>query len=187
MKSKKLRVLPLALVAVLTQGTCVYAASSSSKTYTKDELENLTPGFEATDIAKSNYKVSSYTNTFSSAQQSTDTTTDTTSTTTTSTKTTATDSVPGNEIVTTTPSTGRKGDFWGKTKDGKWILIEQGIPAAGWRNVNGKWYYMDADGVMQTGWINDGEDWYFLQSDGSMAYNTYIGGYYVNYDGVWVE
>ena len=37
-------------------------------TYTKDELNNLTPGFEATDIAKSNYNVNSYTNSFSSAQ-----------------------------------------------------------------------------------------------------------------------
>lgn len=185
MKRNKLKILSLALVAVLIQGTCVYAAGD--KTYTKDELENLTPGFEAKDIDKSNYKVSSDKNNFSSTQQSTDTTEDTTSTTTTTTVTTATDSAPGNEIVSTTPSTGRKGDFWGKTKDGKWILIEQGVPVSGWKNIKGKWYYMDADGVMQTGWINNGEKWYFLQSDGIMAYNTYIGGYYLGWDGAWVE
>lgn len=189
MKRNKLKILSLVLVAALAQGTCVHAASSSDKTYTKDELQNLTPGFEANDIAKSNYKVSSNKNTFSSSQQTTDTTTSdttTTTTTTTTTDTTATDSAPANQIVSTTPSTGIKGDFWGKTKDGKWILIEQGVPVSGWRNVKGKWYYMDADGVMQTGWINDGETWYFLQSDGSMAYNTYIGAYYLNSDGAWV-
>lgn len=185
MKRNKLKILSLALVAVLAQGTCVYAASD--KTYTKDELDNLTPGFDSKDIAKSNYKVSSDTNTFSSPQQSTNTVDDTSSTTTTATNATATDSAPGNIIVSTMPSTGIKGDFWGKTKDGKWILIDQGIPASGWRNVRGKWYYMDADGVMQTGWINDEENWYFLQSDGSMAHNTYIGGYYFDSDGVWVE
>lgn len=186
MKSNKLKIIILALVAVLVQGTCVYAASSSDTTYTKDELDNLAPGFDATDIAKSNYKVSSDKNTFSSSQQSTDATTATATTNTTSNTTAATDSAPGNVIVSTAPSTGIKGDFWGKTKDGKWILIQQGVPASGWRYVNGNWYYMDADGVMQTGWINDGEKWYFLQSDGSMAYNTYIGGYYLSWDGSWV-
>ena len=66
MKSNKLRILTLTIVAVLAQGTCTYAASKD--TYTKDELNNLTPGFESTDIAKSNYNVNSYTNSFSSAQ-----------------------------------------------------------------------------------------------------------------------
>lgn len=186
MKSNKMKILTLVLAGILAQGTCVYAASSSDKTYTKDELNNLTPGFEASDIAKSNYKVSTDTNTFSSPQQNTDTATDTTSTsttTTTATNTVAADSAPGNVIASTAPSTGIKGDFWGKTKDGKWILIEQGVPAAGWRNVKGKWYYMDPDGVMQTGWLSYGETWYYLQSDGSMAYNTYVDGYYLNGDG----
>ena len=42
---------------------------------------------------------------------------------------------------------------------------------------------MDADGVMQTGWINDGETWYYLNSGGDMAYNTYVGGYYLDWSG----
>ena len=185
MKSNKLRILALAVVAVLAQGTCTYAASTNTDTYTKDELNNLEPGFESTDIAKSNYKVDSYTNSFSSAQtqdSSTTTTTSTTATTATTTNNTK-DSNVGNAIVSTAPSTGIKGDFWGKTSDGKWILLEQGVPVSGWKMVRGKWYYMDANGVMQTGWINDGTTWYYLNSEGDMAYNTYIGGYYLDWSG----
>lgn len=185
MKSNKLKILALAIVVVVAQGTCTtYAASSKDDDYTKDELNNLEPGFEWKDISKSNYKVNSYKNTFSSAQkpEEDDDESDEQSNTTSTTNTTI-ESNMGNIIVSSSPSTGRKGDFWGKTKDGKWILIEQGTPASGWRNVRGKWYYMDADGVMQTGWINDGETWYYLKSDGSMAYNTYVDGYYLDWNG----
>jgi len=183
MKSNKFRILALALIAVLSQGTCTYAASSSKDGYTKEELNTLEPGWSE-DITKSNYKVNSYNNTFSSAQTK-DTTTDTTTNSTTSTTTTnnTIETNTGNAIVSTSPSTGIKGDFWGKTSDGKWILLEQGVPVSGWKMVRGKWYYMDPDGVMQTGWINDGETWYYLNSGGDMAYNTYVGGYYLDYSG----
>jgi hypothetical protein len=188
MKKNKLRILALTLVTILIQGTCTYAATSSKDPeYTKDELNNLTPGFEPTDIDKSNYKVNSYKNSFSSAQTpSVDNSTSNTSTNTSSTTTNTTvntNANSGNVIVSTSPSTGNKGDFWGKTTDGKWILIEQGVPATGWRAVRGKWYYMDSDGVMQTGWLNDGENWYYLNSDGSMAYNTIVDGYYLDWSG----
>ena len=184
MKSNKLRILALAVVAVLAQGTCTYAASTTKDSYTKDELNDLEPGFESTDIAKSNYKVDSYTNSFSSAQTEDSTTETTTTTSKTATTTNNTkDSNVGNAIVSTAPSTGIKGDFWGKTSAGKWILLEQGVPVSGWRMVRGNWYYMDADGVMQTGWINYNESWYYLNSGGDMAYNTYIGGYYLDWSG----
>lgn len=190
MRSKKLRILTLAIMAVLAQGTCAYADNSTGKTYSKDDLNNLTPGFETQDINKSDYKVKSYTNSFSSSQtedQNNSQDTSSSASGTASTTTTTTDSTAGanagNVIAYTTPSTGNKGDFWGKTKDGKWILIEQGIPARGWRSIRGNWYYMDADGVMQTGWLNDGDKWYYLNSDGSMAYNTYVDGYYVDWSG----
>ena len=182
MKSNKLRILALTIVVVLAQGTCTYAASSTD-TYTKDELNNREPGWEKDDINKSNYNVNSQTNTFSSTQTD-DTTKDTTTSTTTATTTTnTTDSNVGNVPVSTIPSTGNKGDFWGKTAAGKWMLFEQGVPVSGWKMVRGKWYYMDMDGVMQTGWINDGETWYYLNSGGDMAYDTYVGGYYLDSSG----
>jgi hypothetical protein len=188
MKSHKLKILSLTLIAILAQGTCTVFAANSKDGYTKDELDNIEPGFEWKDIDKSNYKVDSYINNFSSATtpeeaaKNDKNSSNTSSTTTTATNST-TDSNTGNIIVSTVPSTGRNGDFWGKTKDGKWILIEQGVPVSGWKSVRNKWYYMDADGVMQTGWINDGETWYYLNSDGSMAYNTYVDGYYLNWNG----
>lgn len=188
MRSKKLRILTLAIAAILVQGTYVYAATSTKEeTYTQEELDNLTPGWDGQEnVNKSKYKVDSYKNTFSSTKSPYDTEDDDSSSsdsTTATTTNTTVDANAGNVIVSTSPSTGRKGDFWGKTKEGKWILIEQGVPASGWRNVRGTWYYMDADGVMQTGWLNDGQTWYYLNSDGSMAYNTYVDGYYLNRSG----
>lgn len=188
MKSNKLRILALAIVAVLAPSTCVYAANSKDDDdYTKDELNNLTPGFDWKDMDRSNYRVSSFINSFSSAQtpkeKYEEDDEDDDSTTTTSTTNSTIGSEVGNSIVSTAPSTGNKGDFWGKTSDGKWILLEQGVPVSGWRMVRGKWYYMDADGVMQTGWINDNGTWYYLNSGGDMAYNTIVDGLYVNWDG----
>ncbi|EHI99448.1 cell wall binding repeat-containing protein [Clostridium sp. DL-VIII] len=190
MKKNKLRILTFALIAALAQGTCAYAASSSSSKddddYTKEELENLTPGWEKDDINKSNYNVSSYKNSFASTQtDDEDDEEDKKDDTSTTTTTTVADNI-GNIIDSTAPSTGNRGDFWGRTKDGKWILIQQGVPATGWQSVRGKWYYMDADGVMQTGWINNGTTWYYLNSDGSMAYNTYVDGYYLGEDGAMI-
>lgn len=186
MKKNKLKILSLAMIAILAQSTCVYAKSSNDKGYTKEELENITPGFEVSDIKKSNYKVNSYKSSFSNTQLTDEKTSKEESSadkkSSKDTNSTSGDNI-GNVIVSTIPSTGRRGDFWGKTKNGKWILIEQGNLATGWKSVKGKWYYMDADGVMQTGWINDGEKWYYLNSDGSMAYNTYVDGYYINWDG----
>lgn len=192
MKRNKLRIILFTIIAILAQGAYAYAASSSSSTnkqYSQDELDNMTPGWEKDDIDKSTYKVDSYKNSFSD-EQTTDSTTkkDSSSSSNSSSSTTnsTVDSNLGNVIVSTSPSTGIQGDFWGKTKDGKWILIKQGSPATGWQSVRGKWYYMDADGVMQTGWINDGTTWYYLNSDGSMAYNTYVDGYYLGEDGAMI-
>lgn len=183
LKNYKLILLSLTLITVLVQGTCAYAASSSSSGYNKEDLDNLVPGWEKDDINKSNYKVNSYKNSFSSSQTQTDDTKDDTSSTKTSETTISIDSTIVNTIVSTSPSTGNREDFWGRTADGKWILIEQGVPASGWKLVRGKWYYMDSDGVMQTGWINYGENWYYLNSDGAMIYNTYVNGYYLDWNG----
>lgn len=181
MKSNKFRILTLAVVAVLAQGTCVYAASEDR--YTKEELNNIEPGFENTDIAKSNYKVNSEINRYSSTQTSDENKKEEGKTTSTTTANTTIESTPGNIPTSTIPSTGNKGDFWGKTSAGKWLLFEQGVPVSGWKMVRGKWYYMNPDGVMQTGWVNDRDKWYFLNSGGDMAYNTYVDNYYVGWDG----
>lgn len=185
MKSNKSKILALVLIAVLSQGTSTYA-SSSDEGYDKKELENLTPGWSGA-IDKSQYKVKSDTNTFSSTQvEDKDKEKEEDDSTTTSTTPTNTiESNTGNVPVSTSPSTGNKGDFWGKTSDGKWLLFEQGVPVRGWRMVSGKWYYMNPEGVMQTGWVNYNDAWYYLNSGGDMAYNTWVNGYYVDWNGAW--
>ncbi|CCY46219.1 unknown [Firmicutes bacterium CAG:822] len=78
--------------------------------------------------------------------------------------------------------------------------------AMGWKLINNKWYYfakLDSKenkwqnrafprGCMMTGWVYS-EDyscashgWYF-NSDGSMATNTYIGNYWVDSSGCWIQ
>jgi len=183
MKNNKIRILTLVIVGLLAQGTCAYAASSTT-TYTKEEMEQRQPGYEWADIDKSNQSVDSYINSFSSAKTPEQAAKESTSSTTSTTKaTTTTDSNLGNAIVSTAPSTGVKGDYWGKTSSGKWILLEQGVPVNGWKMVKGKWYYMNPDGIMQTGWINDGEKWYYLNASGEMAYDTIVDGQYVDSNG----
>ena len=60
--------------------------------------------------------------------------------------------------------------------------------SSGWKQLGGKWYYLDADGSMATGWrqTNPGQ-WYYLNPDGSMASSTVINGYQLDASGVWVS
>lgn len=62
-----------------------------------------------------------------------------------------------------------------------------GILQKGWREIGGKWYYFGEHGVMQRGWIQDKGKWYYLYYDGSRAFDTTIGGYYVNNNGEYIH
>ena len=70
--------------------------------------------------------------------------------------------------------TGYKGDGnpyagW-RRMDGNWFyMFEDGTYAQGWTKIDGKWYFFNSDNEMQTGWIKDGGKWYFLSSSGEMA------------------
>ena len=62
------------------------------------------------------------------------------------------------------------GDFYGDTakpfewvqENGYWYYRSGSVNAKGWRNVNGKRYYLGTDGVMQTGWLQYDGAWYYL-------------------------
>ena len=74
-----------------------------------------------------------------------------------------------------------KGDHEGKMKTG-WIF-DPGY---------GKWFYMNPSGAMQSGWQKIGNVWYYLNpvSDGTkgvMLADQWIGDYYVDANGAWVE
>jgi hypothetical protein len=64
---------------------------------------------------------------------------------------------------------------------------KDGILQKGWRQIDGRWYYFGEHGVMQRGWIQDNGKWYYLYYDGSRAFDTTIGGYYVNKNGEYVQ
>ncbi len=69
----------------------------------------------------------------------------------------------------------------------KWYFLgNDGAMQTGWVIVNGIYYYFDADGSMHKGWLLDNGKWYFMNTDnGTMTRNAYIGGYYLNNDGIW--
>eukprot|EP00831_Metopus_contortus_P017851 TRINITY_DN17556_c0_g1_i1.p1 TRINITY_DN17556_c0_g1~~TRINITY_DN17556_c0_g1_i1.p1 ORF type:complete len:166 (-),score=20.84 TRINITY_DN17556_c0_g1_i1:154-651(-) len=159
MKTNKFMICILA--STLLQNSVVFAASSKDS-YDKEELVNITPGWSYTDKDKSYYKVTNDTNTFSSPQivkededknekekeikyeQILEST--------------------GVNVVSISPTTGNRNDFWGQTAEGNWMLIEKGNPVVGWKFVNGDWYYMDECGIMKTGWVNVNGYWYYLYS-----------------------
>ena len=91
-----------------------------------------------------------------------------------------------------------------------WYYLDDqnGDMKTGWASINGDWYYFRSSGVMATGWLQDGSTWYYLNasngdmktgwfqvngkwyyaySSGALAVNTTVGGYYVNYNGEWVQ
>ena len=71
--------------------------------------------------------------------------------------------------------------WWYQNADGSY-------PASQWKEINGKWYYFDAEGYMATGWIKVGGLDYCLAPDGALYVNcTTPDGYNVNADGVWVQ
>lgn len=98
---------------------------------------------------------------------------------------------------------------WQKV-NGKWYYMNSdGKMATGWKKVNGTWYYLESSGAMHSGWLWDGSNWYllggvndgsmktgwqkvngvwyYMYQNGAMAANTWIGNYYVNNSGAWVQ
>ena len=60
--------------------------------------------------------------------------------------------------------------------------------ATGWVKDGSTWYYLNAsNGDMKTGWFQVGSKWYYAYSSGALAVNTTVDGYYVNYNGEWVQ
>ena len=56
---------------------------------------------------------------------------------------------------------------WAETKEG-WKYFENAAAVKGWKQVDGKWYFFNAEGVMQKWWVKDGNTWYYLNGSGQM-------------------
>ena len=70
-----------------------------------------------------------------------------------------------------------------------WYYLDQsnGDMKIGWQYLGNKWYYLRSSGAMVTGWFQVNGKWYYAYSSGALAVNTTVDGYYVNYNGEWVQ
>ena len=73
--------------------------------------------------------------------------------------------------------------------DSTWYYLDPttGIMQTGWQYLGNKWYYLRSSGAMATGWFQVGSKWYYAYSSGALAVNTTVEGYYVNYNGEWIQ
>ena len=68
-----------------------------------------------------------------------------------------------------------------------YLDAENGDMKTGWQYLGNKWYYLRSSGSMVTGWFQVNGKWYHAYSSGALAVNTTVDGYYVNYNGEWVQ
>ena len=68
-----------------------------------------------------------------------------------------------------------------------YLDAQNGDMKTGWMYVGNTWYYLRSSGAMVTGWFQVNGKWYYAYSSGALAVNTKVGGYYVNYNGEWVQ
>lgn len=92
-----------------------------------------------------------------------------------------------------TPAVSGQG-AWLTDNVGTWYChADRSYTRANWELIDGYWYYFDNVGYVVTGWFQSPASgiWYYLSPDtnprGRMLTNTWIGQYYVNNDGAWVQ
>ena len=68
-----------------------------------------------------------------------------------------------------------------KQVDGKWFFFNaEGVSQKWWVQDNGTWYYLNGSGEMQTGWLQDNGTWYYLEGSGAMKASQWF-----EVDGKW--
>ena len=68
-----------------------------------------------------------------------------------------------------------------KQVDGKWFFFNaEGVSQKWWVKDNGTWYYLNGSGEMQTGWLQDNGTWYYLEASGAMKASQWF-----EVDGKW--
>ena len=85
-------------------------------------------------------------------------------------------------------SSGAMATSWYQEGSTWYYLDDQnGDMKTGWIYVDNTWYYLRSSGAMVTGWFQVNGKWYYAYSSGALAVNTTVSGYYVNYNGEWVQ
>lgn len=80
---------------------------------------------------------------------------------------------------------------WQNAADGArwwWQNADGTYPVSAWQQIDGHWYYFDAEGYMATGWIElDGKSYYLDPSTGIMLSNGRTpDNFYVDESGIWI-
>ena len=62
-----------------------------------------------------------------------------------------------------------------KQLDGKWYFFNaEGVSQKWWVKDNGTWYYLNGSGEMQTGWLQDNGTWYYLEASGALKVSQWF-------------
>lgn len=66
------------------------------------------------------------------------------------------------------------------------LIIHPTNANAAWKCNSIGWWYTEGNS-WATGWRQIDGNWYYFYSNGYMAKNTTIDGYYLNFNGVWID
>lgn len=72
---------------------------------------------------------------------------------------------------------------WIELDGNRFLFSDEGLMLTGWQELDGTWYYLNDQGIMQTGWLYWGGHWYLLGNSGAMQTGwSYVDGnwYYFN-------
>lgn len=83
-------------------------------------------------------------------------------------------------------------DCWLKLGSTWYYLDESGAMATGMRLIGADVFYFEASGAMKTGWVSIGDYWFYFEGSGAMAYDKWVGDYYLLSDGtmatdMWID
>ena len=72
---------------------------------------------------------------------------------------------------------------WIELDGNRFLFSDEGLMLTGWQELDGTWYYLNDQGIMQTGWLYWNGHWYLLGNSGAMQTGwNYVDGnwYYFN-------
>ena len=72
---------------------------------------------------------------------------------------------------------------WIELDGNRFLFSDEGLMLTGWQELDGTWYYLNDQGIMQTGWLYWDGHWYLLGNSGAMQTGwNYVDGnwYYLN-------
>lgn len=72
---------------------------------------------------------------------------------------------------------------WIELDGNRFLFSDEGLMLTGWQELDGTWYYLNDQGIMQTGWLYWDGHWYLLGNSGTMQTGwNYVDGnwYYFN-------